>query len=287
MKDKVCTCCGKKKALSNFYYSSSYVNKNTETVQICKDCIFSYVDSNDKNEELNKIKEILRMIDKPFIESMWNKSKEEAEKRNRDTFGTYMKNVAMPHSRDKTWKDSQFKEDIVVVKKEEVPLENDTITDEQLREMTKTWGIGSDEGYSIEDYLYMQDFYDKYMAKFPNNSPAQVNTYKTLAKIHLKAEKKLENDEIKEWKELMDVSSKLHNDAKIKAVQTGGIGEDKGLHCYGLWVADVENDEPAEHFEKKPLYKDYDGLGKDWARFILRPLKNIFTNERDFNVGDD
>lgn len=282
MKNKVCTCCGKNKAISNFYYSSSYVNKYTETVQICKECISNYVVGDNSPDDMIKVKDILRMIDKPFIESSWKKSVEESEKNDKNPFGTYMKNIAMPHNKDKSWKDSQFKEDIVVVKKEKVPEINDTVTDEQLKEWHRMWGEEE-----LEGYLFMDKFYNEYMTKFPKDSPAQVNTYKSLAKIHWKAEQKLANDEIKEWKELMDVSSKLHNDANIKPVQSKGVGEDKGLHCYGLWIADIEEKRPAEYFEDKKLYKDFDSLEKYFDKWVLRPFKNLFGKQRDFDVGDD
>lgn len=282
MKNKVCTCCGKNKAISNFYYSSSYVNKYTETVQICKDCIFDYVVGDSSPDDMIKVKDILRMIDKPFIESVWKTSQEESKKSERNTFRTYMKNIAMPHNKDKSWKDSQFKEDIVVVKKEKVPEINDTVTDEQLKEWHRMWGEEE-----LEGYLFMDKFYNEYMTKFPKDSPAQVNTYKSLAKIHWKAEQKLNDDEIKEWKELMDVSSKLHNDANIKPVQSKGVGEDKGLHCYGLWIADIEEKRPAEYFEDKKLYKDFDSLEKYFDKWVLRPFKNLFGKQRDFDVGDD
>ena len=288
---KICSGCGTPKRLGEFYYSSTYLNRYTGTVPMCKGCMLDYVKPEYKNlYDIQKIKEVLRMVDKPFIQRLWDAAKEESDKRGdgRDYYGTYMKNIAMKDFKDLTWNDSDFlkpteNNDKVAVSSTNTEDDDlETIDEVELARLKKFWGEGT-----VSDYLFLEDFYQEYMANFPKETPAQKNIYKNLAKIHLNAEKALANNAVKDYKDLMDLSSKMHNDANIKPIQTKGAGEDKGLNNYGLWIRDIENYEPCEYFKDKPVYEDYDGFQGYFEKWILRPMKNIFGKNRDFDVGED
>lgn len=286
MKEKYCSGCGNVRKIADFYYSNSYVNRHSESVQLCKECIWGYVSPEYENlYDMSKIKDILRMIDKPFIHSLWEASVIEADKSCRDYFKTYMKNVAMRQNRVKTWNDSEFdnaeeNETGQITTKNEDELAD--ITEADMTKWRRFWGDDS-----VTGYLFMEDFYSNYITNFPTETPAQINIYKNLAKIHRQAEKFLELGKTKEYKEFMELSSKLHNDANIKPIQSTGANDDKGLSTYGLWIKEIEKEEPCEFFEKKPIYEDFDGTKSYFDKWILRPMKNIFGQSRDFDVGDD
>lgn len=286
MKEKYCGGCGEVKIIKDFYYSSSYVNRHSETVQLCKKCILDYVEPEYTNVyELSKIKDILRMIDKPFIQKLWEDSCGEGDKMKRDYFGVYMKNLAMRHNKSLTWNDSDFDGIISnsqgqVISVEEDEFEN--VTEADLKRWKKDWGEDT-----IDGYLFMDEFFNSYMSNFPTELPSTIITYKNLAKIHRQAEMLLGERKLKEYREFMELSSKLHTDAKIKASQISGAGEDKGLNTYGQWLKDIENLEPAEYIEKRPLFDDMDNIKKYFTKWVLRPMKNVFLKEKDFKVGDD
>ena len=103
----------------------------------------------------------------------------------------------------------------------------------------------------------------------------------------MKQTTQLATGNIKAFKDLMELSSKLHNDGNIKPIQSTGANDDKGLSTYGLWIKTIEQDEPCEHFETKPLYEDYDKFKRYIDNWFVRPFKNIFNISNDFNVKDD
>ena len=108
---KVCSCCENEKKLGDYYYSSTYLNKATKTLPICKQCILDYVQPEYKNMyDMKKVKSILRQIDRPYIQSLWDSSVEESDKRGKDSdyFRIYMKNIAMNQNKELTWQDSEF-----------------------------------------------------------------------------------------------------------------------------------------------------------------------------------
>lgn len=285
---KICSSCGMEKKMSEYYYSSSYANRSTKTVPLCKSCIYEYVKPEYKNiYDMIRVKEILRMIDKPFIQKIWLASVEESESKGgvREYFGLYMKNIAMKDFRECTWDNSEFEiseEDSEKTKSNKVKYAEPEFTKDELEQWKRMWGE-----QQIKDYMFLEEFYGDYINNFPTDTPAQVNIYKNLAKIHLQAEKALEEGRIKEYKDLMELSSKMHNDANIKPIQSSGANDDKGVSTYGLWIKEIESTEPCEYFEGKPQYQDYDGFQKYIEKWLLRPMKNIFGMSKDFDVGDD
>lgn len=276
-KEKVmCMGCGKLKNLqTDFYVSSSPFHKINGRMHVCKQCIVDNV----KATDLSSWKETLRMIDRPFIYELYLSSIAESEKNSRSVFGTYMKNLVMPQNRGLTWANSDF------------PIENDISNvnveedenPEIKKDLLKKWG----NGFSNADLEFLENFYFEYSHSYATDTPVQINLYKSIAKIHLQAEKELAASNIKGFKDLMELSSKLHNDGNIKPIQSTGANDDKGLSTYGLWIKTVEQDEPCEFFENKPLYEDYDKLQKYIEKWFVRPFKNIFNISKDFDVKDD
>jgi len=103
MSEKVtirCSCCGKDKSSDNYYASHSYISKYYKKLPICKECIWDYVVTEDNDYEINKMKDILQMIDKPFISSLLDASVNEASKGNKNVFKIYMKNLGLSQYRD-------------------------------------------------------------------------------------------------------------------------------------------------------------------------------------------
>lgn len=269
----ICFNCGKEKKSGDFYYSNSPFHKYTGKTHVCKECFLKYV-----GEDFNKLKTALRMIDKPFLNNLLESSIEEAEKNNKNVIGMYMKNVSMIQYKNYTWEDSD--NDL-----NKVPIINRINEKESsnLGELVKKWG----GNYTEDEYEFLENFFSEYENSYATDTPVQINLYKNIAKVQLQAEKELSSNNIKVYKDLMELSSKLHNDGNIKPIQSTGANDDRGLSTYGLWIKTIEQDEPCEFFKNKPLYEDYDKLRKYWEKWFIRPFKNIFNISKDFNVKDD
>lgn len=273
----VCSSCGLSKEPTRDYYSStSPFHKHTGRLHVCKDCFWNYIE-----DDVEKFKNGLRMIDKPYLSELFKSSIEEAERQGRHALKIYMKNVMMPQYRGFTWADSEFAQnDVEFQIKENKDTEVSLSID--LSHLEKKWGK-----YNDKDLEYLENFYIEYSHSYATDTPVQINLYRNLAKVHLQAEKELSEGNIKAFKDLMELSSKLHNDGNIKPIQSTGANDDKGLSTYGLWIKTIEMDEPCEHFEDKPIYEDYDKFKKYIDQWFVRPFKNIFNISKDFNVKDD
>lgn len=283
---QTCNCCGENKKLTDYYSSSAHFMKHTGKVHTCKQCMWDFVDVNDPDVNFTKVRAALRMLDKPFLYDLWFASSTEADNREGHVFKMYMKNLGMRQYRDLTFDDSQFEASSPSLSTKEIISPVDVVDNvfdvEELKRLNHVWGK-----FSIDDYIFLENFYGEYKNNFPTDTPAQVNIYKNLAKIHLQAEKELEKNNIKGYKDLIELSSKMHTDGNIKPIQATGMNDDKGLSTYGMWIKTIENEEPCEYFENKPIYEDFDQLKKYFEKWFIRPFKNIFNISKDFDVGDD
>lgn len=276
-----CTDCGNLRRPEDYYASTSPFHQHTGKLHVCKFCIWRYVEKNKDNLDL--IKDALRRIDRPFQQELWIASKQEAEKAGKDIFKIYMKNLGLKQNRELTWADSDYELRTIKNTNDELEVldESDALSTD--KELIRRWG----RGYSQSDIEYLENFYTDYAHTYATDTPVQINLYRNIAKVHLQAEKELSQNNTKNFKDLMELSSKLHNDGNIKPIQSTGANDDKGLSTYGLWIKTVEQDEPCEYFKDKPLYEDYDKFQKYWEKWFIRPFKNIFNITKDFNVRDD
>ena len=61
------------------------------------------------------------------------------------------------------------------------------------------------------------------------------------------------------------------------------VNETDSSKIFGVWLKDIEQYRPAEYFEDKKLYEDYDGIMEYFNKFVLRPMRNLLTGSRDFD----
>ena len=268
-----CTCCGKQQLQTQFYLSESPFHLSTGKLSVCKKCL---VDEFKKSgSKMVSLQHVLRMIDRPFIYDLWISSLNEAKKKaTGNVLGIYMKNIGMKDYKSKNWSDSEFSV------KETVSVDEDIETSSVNED--KIWG----NGYSGQDLDYLINFYRSYSENYATDTPVQINLYRNIAKVHLQADKELANGNVKQYKDLLELSSKLHNDGNIKPIQSTGANDDKGLSAYGLWIKSVEQTEPCEAFENKKEYEDFDQFNKYIQKWFVRPFKNIFNISKDFDVKD-
>lgn len=79
---KICSCCGIKKNLTDFYYSSSPMYSLDERIPVCKECCKTSVLAEDGRIDFDKFKDLLRNIDKPLYFDLLFSSEESVKKEN-------------------------------------------------------------------------------------------------------------------------------------------------------------------------------------------------------------
>jgi len=183
----VCPICGERKKMSDFYYSNSHLHAGTGKVPYCKDCIKKMSVDKKGNIDVEKFKEILKEIDKPYLYEIMQSAYREAENikdGKGDVIGIYFKNInSLPLYRDLTWKDSILN----------VEIEDDSPT-LSLLDMASNFEITDDivdkwgAGYSNEEYFYFEKKWEKLIDNYGQKTSFHIEGLITYIRFRVKEE---------------------------------------------------------------------------------------------------
>jgi len=248
-------------------------------IPYCQECL-----AKDKDfENTNDVIEVLRLMDKPYIKSIWESTMTTYDENKKEALlGRYCKNLAMNH-KDYRFKDS---DNWIEVDKhdneEEDLLYNYNPTDYDIA----YWGLG----FNSDEYKYLKDSFTHYSQRCEmENQPAMEDLIQQACfeKVELRRNRAKGTDCTKNLKNLQDILTS----ANIKPKDINAANDPSNIVELGLKIKDIETRRPAEIFGDKSKYYDFDGLQSYFDRFILRPMKNLLTGTRDFdqefNLRDD
>jgi hypothetical protein len=63
----------------------------------------------------------------------------------------------------------------------------------------------------------------------------------------------------------------------------------KGADSFGLWIADIEKEEPSQWLKGTSMgdiFRDVGNTEEYFQKYIVRPLKNFITQSKDFNIDE-
>lgn len=266
-KTKECLKCSETKPSTKFYISYSSLHADNK-VPYCKDCLSQMVNV----EDLESVKDILRQIDRPFLNNIWESSMKESSERERELFGTYMKNISMHQHRDKTWKDSQFGNENtnVVITTDTAPIVGNKKSFEVTYELIEKWG----EGYTSDEYRRLESFYLGMKDSYEIDTESHRDYLKKICMVSLDMDKVLKKGMIDQFKKLSDVYDKLMKSAKFTAVQRSAADKTGGLNTFS---------EFAEFAEKQGFIPKYTIEEQD---IVDTTLNNLMSFTRRLVLGD-
>lgn len=176
-----CDCCGEFLARSNNFYKS---NDNVLGIYpTCKKCILQKVEQrNKKNDKPNETKESvmeqLHKMNLPYIDSLYESCcksvKDEVNEKNRSSPFLQMVTIlqSLPQYKGLKWKDSELPDDVNNNDEYEVK-ENQKI----IKKAKKRFGLG----YTNEDYMFLWNEFEDWIAKYECNTKAQESIFERLA----------------------------------------------------------------------------------------------------------
>lgn len=269
-----CTCCGNERRLEDYYASSSPFNKSNGKLHVCKECIWTYVESDSNNLDL--VKDTLRMIDRPWQIDLWQSSVEEAEKANKVVFKIYMKNLGLRQNRELTWADSDFN-----TQKENDVLGNmdyHEIDDEELNDLVDFFG----KGFTKEDYIWLQNEYTDFLNRYECDSKGMELLIKEICLTQLdiqirRANKEKVDQQLKTLQDLLGSSN-------LKPVQETGANAVE-QESFGTLIKKFEREKPIPEPDER--WKDVDGIGKYIRTFFFGHMARAIGAENKFQTEYD
>lgn len=260
-------CSNKKGVLnkSDFYVSTNPIFFRNGRMHICKACIkeFCYVDG---IFSIERFKNILMILDLPFLIKEFESSL--ADKG--ETVGVYIKNLYLNH-KGKISVDSD--------RESGLSSEYDDINNFEItKEMMRVWGRGKPS----EDYEWLEETYEEWTTKYKSDTLSEQKTFRFLTLKELEIMKGREDGKNVDKQE--ETYRKFMSDANVVPRDATASMDSEKQNVFGLWIKEVEKYSPAEYFEDKSIYDDFDDIKDYLNRFVYRPLKNLLTGSREFDV---
>lgn len=225
-----CVGCGKIHPKGSFYVSYSPNHANGRLFY-CKDYIKNKVYKRDSEIDVEKLKDILRQLDLPFLDDVF----ESAHSSGGDIVGHYFRIFnSLPQNRGLSWKDSSTYSQPKENNETESQVEEDIIknvnelSDKDISKLEEKWGYGysPDELYLFEKkYLMLKN---NYTEKTAMHTEALYN----YIRYRVKEEIATAEGNVKEAKEWGQLASQAATHAKINPSQLSKADLSDGLSTF-------------------------------------------------------
>jgi hypothetical protein len=276
-----------KKPEDFFDATDTYLDSNGK-MSICTACIneiYKKVFTNEQSME-QTILRICRMLNVRFDFAAIDAVKKHLatfEENGRSTesfFGIYknkLLSVQPGKLSDKDW-DNQDLSFIEPTKEEKLRLPAGTIENQEYFE--SQWG----KGFQKDDYEFLEQEFNEWRKTTKCDTQGEKVLVKEICYKQNEIRKaRVEGKAVDAMvKSLQDI---MKNSALTPALQSAAMSG-KSADTFGNWVKEIEQLEPAEFFQDKEKFKDFDGIAEYIERYITRPIGNFITGSRDFSTGE-
>ena len=223
-------CAGKcqlEKNKSHFYVSFSPLHNGK--IPYCKTCIKKIV----KPSDVETVKNTLRMIDKPYIASLWEASVQEKKK---DVFGVYMKNLGMRQYRYLTWKDSNHETTNPIIEVSDGVVSTSPNSNDDLEKLKEKYGYG----YPDNEYLLFEKKYQTLRPSFQLVTTMHEECLREYCVDKVKETLAKARGDFKEAKDWAAMAKDCAEAGKLKPSQMSKADLSQGLDGFGQLARMVE-----------------------------------------------
>jgi len=270
-----------------FYRSNSTLYNNNGYLPICKDCLARLYNTYLLTfRDIHKaIKRICMAYDLYYDEGLVNSCLKNS-RASTPSIGEYLRGLNMSQYKNKTF-DTTLDEGFIFDIKDNVMIPSD----EEIKPVTTIpesvrmrWGAG----LSDNDYKTLEEHY-RYLKKAnPDFDSNQEIFIMDLCQIKMQQTRAMMSGRTDDYIKLTESYRKTFAQAGLK---TTPDTSESNNESWGTWINMISRYTPEEYYKDKTLYKDFDGIGDYFKRYVLRPLRNLQlgTTERDkeFYVSDE
>lgn len=221
---KVCLKCLEEKNPDRDFYKSYSKWHGDGRLPYCKICLKENLIEND----INSVREIMRVIDRPYFHEMWEKAKESKD----DTLGKYLKDIAL-NFKEETYDHSDFINNANVRVYEE-HLKDNEISDD----LTLKWG----SGYTPLEIQQLEKFYNDMIRANDISTPQHKAQLELLCKVYLEQNKALAEKRFGDFKNLNSQYNQILRDSGFRPIDKQGGGESVGIRTFSQIWEEIERD---------------------------------------------
>lgn len=284
-----CRRCRKVLNISSFYEATNTLIDTNGYMSVCKNCcqeIYNtyYTIYNNVEQAIHSTCIDLDLLFDPIalqatqnhIESLLSKGRNVSA-----VFGTYKSKVTslakISDDYSLRYKDTSLENKIYIPDIEQ----EDVLSRYDIDESQEFWG----PGFTAEDYKFLNKELEYWQATHVCETRADLILLKEICIkiLEIRNKRAMKENVSGLQKELQD----LMKTASVDPAKANQASAGKMQEAWGVFIKDIEQFRPAEWHDKQEKYKDMDGLINYLKDYILRPLKNFVTGQRDFKVSDN
>lgn len=279
-----CTMCGKEYVVQpkNFYLSKSPIYAhNNGYVAMCKVCAETYyaqlVDFFAGDED-RAIEQMCILFDWVYSEGAVAATRR--KERHKSRISLYPSKMNMPqfsngghtyidYLRTKHSVGAESKEELEAMSKiDGVNVSNRSVA---------RWGLG----YKPDEYNLLDGHYKMLKEQALPDDIVGEKLIRDLCEIQVQQKRSLIAQEVDKYTKLTQLYQTTLNSANMKAKNAKDLNAALQADAWGSFIRDIEKYTPAEYFKDKALYKDHDGIGAYFERFIMRPFRNLICGTKE------
>ena len=290
---KKCRNCGKEQGLYNYYTASNALTSSDgKTLDICKDCIKKMSTDDDGTINIEKFRNVLRLIDKPFLDNVLENAINEAAANkartgnNYSIIGLYFKNITtLKQYSNLTYADSLrlnageslSTETVTNVTDKAMPKDTSGRTTEKVDnfkindEMIELFG----DGFTRQEYKMMYKKYQDLKVNYPIKTNMHKEFLVDYVKCKVKEELAIVQGDIEAVNKWSSLASKAAENAKITPKQLTAADLQGGLSSFSEIFEAVEGAE-----DVVPILPKFIQQPNDMPDFIIW---NYINYERELN----
>ncbi|BFK11965.1 hypothetical protein F140042L4_21230 [Coprococcus phoceensis] len=290
---KQCTCCHKEKRMTEFYLSYSPMYSLDKRVPVCKECCKNSCLNDNGSIDFEKLKELLRNIDKPLYYDLISSAEESIKKENSylsdedlqfkgyDILSKYFTLVAMRQDRAKSYSDSE-KEGFMHTNNNRKNSEKKDIidkfrnVDKKIKDNEKIYSLNDDfivtqdmidlfgEGYTPLEYKKMTKKYKEMSKTYVMQTSIHKEALVTYVRFKVKEEIATAKGEVTDAQKWYSAAQNAAEQGKLTAKQISKEDLQGGLVNFSDIFSAVEGAK-----ERIKIFPEFKYNPKDAADFII------------------
>lgn len=151
----------------------------------------------------------------------------------------------------------------------------------------KRWGTG----YTEEEYEMLNEHYKLYKDSIDENNATQIALLNDLCEQYVLKMRARQNGDIDRYEKVSKLYQQTLGSASLKPKSTADQVSNNPDECWGNFIKTVETMSPAEYFEDKSIFKDYDEQDEYYRRFVERSTNNLMNGtsimDDEYSIKDD
>jgi len=250
-----CKECGETKKDRNFYLYYGQKGAEPQKIPYCKRCLKKMISNNQGVISSDKLKKVLKMIDKPFLYSSWKKSVDKGG----EVFGIYMKNIGLQQHKYLTWEDSRMEPPGAATLNYDTYFQASQDFELTPAIITK-WG----GGYKPEEYEAFERKYHLLKHNYLEKTAMHTEALLKYIRYSVKEEIAAASNQVEDAKKWGALAKDAATAAKINPSQLSASDLQDGLSTFGQLVRSVE-----KAVDIIPILPKFKSQPQDMPDFIL------------------